>query len=117
MQEKERMKALLERERLKELLKKRAKKIKSLEDELEGYRELVRLSGAFVLAAARERGEVRLSRREVSKAVYGDLKFEKTDDEYIIRAEVRGDDADTDAQGDNKRGADNGARRVCEKGQ
>lgn len=108
MQEKERMKALLE---------KRAKKIKSLEDELEGYRELVRLSGAFVLAAAMERGEVRLSRSEVSKAVYGGVKFEKTDDEYIIRAEVRGDDTGADAQGDNKRGADNGARRVCEKRQ
>lgn len=117
MQEKERMKLLLERERLKELLKKRAKKIKSLEDELEGYRELVQLSGAFVLAAARERGEVRLSRREVSKALYGELKFEKTDDEYIIRAEVREDDADTDAQRDNKRGTDNRSRRVCEKRQ
>lgn len=104
-----------ENERLKELLKKQRKRIAELEEEIKGYKEIANLSAGFVLAAAAGRGEVCLSRRVIEKAAMGAVSIEENEDGYIIRGGARLD-SDTDAQRDNKRGSDNGACELCEKG-
>ena len=91
-----------ESERLKALVKKKQEEIKSLKEEIEGCRELVKLASAFVLEAAGRCGEVRISRKSVSGVISGGVSFARTEEEYIIKAEGgKTDDTDKNAAGDN----------------